>query len=101
MTADADPSVVIQALQSAYILKITDYEDLSKKLQASNPAKGVQLVTKQLLEKLMKPKNWQKRNTHRKNLFCLTKGKRYLIVTVPLAMVSKAWEHLQVQPADN
>lgn len=75
MTADADPSVVIQALQSAYILKITDYEDLLKKLEASNPVKGVQLVTKQLLEKIDEAKKLAETQYSPEELVLFNQGK--------------------------
>lgn len=51
MAQDADPSVAIQAIQSAYILKIEDADKLIKSSQKANKAKGVQLVTTQLLER--------------------------------------------------
>src|SRR5690606_3693435 len=51
MALDADPSVAIQAIQSAYILKIEDADKLLKSSQQSNKTKGVQLVTTQLLER--------------------------------------------------
>ncbi|GAA0877293.1 hypothetical protein GCM10009119_02610 [Algoriphagus jejuensis] len=51
MPLDADPSVAIQALQSAYILKIEDADKLLKSSQQVNQSKGVQLVTTQLLER--------------------------------------------------
>ncbi|WP_026968449.1 DUF7133 domain-containing protein [Algoriphagus terrigena] len=51
MALDADPSVVIQAIQSAYILKIEDADKLLKSSQQANKTKGVQLVTTQLLER--------------------------------------------------
>ena len=56
MTLDADPSVVIQALQSAYVLKVSGIEETLKAIQRSNQAKGVQVVTKQLLEKIAEEK---------------------------------------------
>tara|TARA_R110001592_G_C13193089_1_gene753792 strand:- start:287 stop:2866 length:2580 start_codon:yes stop_codon:yes gene_type:complete len=56
MTLDADPSVVIQALQSAYVLKITGFEEMLEKANQSNQAKGVQLVTEQLLENIAEAK---------------------------------------------
>ncbi|AKP53418.1 DUF7133 domain-containing protein [Cyclobacterium amurskyense] len=56
MTLDADPSVVIQALQSAYVLKVSGIEETLKAIQRSNQAKGVQVVTKQLLENIAEEK---------------------------------------------
>lgn len=56
MTLDAEPSVVIQALQSAYVLKVSGIEETLKAIQRSNQAKGVQVVTKQLLEKIAEEK---------------------------------------------
>tara|TARA_R110002050_G_scaffold61598_1_gene136047 strand:+ start:1839 stop:4538 length:2700 start_codon:yes stop_codon:yes gene_type:complete len=56
MTLDAEPSVVIQALQSAYVLKVSGIEETLKAIQRSNQAKGVQVVTKQLLENIAEEK---------------------------------------------
>jgi len=56
MTLDTEASVVIQALQSAYVLKITGFEEMLKKANKSNQTKGVQLVTTQLLENLAEAK---------------------------------------------
>lgn len=51
MANDSDPSVAIQALQSAYILKIENADKLIQASLKSNQAKGVQLVSTQLLER--------------------------------------------------
>ena len=56
MTLDTEASVVIQALQSAYVLKITGFEEMLKKANKSNQTKGVQLVTTQLLENIAEAK---------------------------------------------
>ncbi|WP_114752493.1 DUF7133 domain-containing protein [Pleomorphovibrio marinus] len=52
MTEDEEPSVVIQAVQSAYILKIEGMEDLIKTTSQSNQSPGVQLVSSQLSQKM-------------------------------------------------
>ncbi|HSF54303.1 MAG TPA: discoidin domain-containing protein, partial [Algoriphagus sp.] len=51
MANDSDPSVAIQALQSAYILKIENADKLLQSSLKANQSKGVQLVSTQLLER--------------------------------------------------
>ena len=57
MVFDKDPSVAIQALQSAYILKVDQIEQLVKSGVQNNSRKGVQLVATQILEKMSEEKN--------------------------------------------
>jgi mono/diheme cytochrome c family protein len=52
LAQDADPSVAIQAIQSANFLQIDQVEELLKSSLQSNTAKGVQVVSSQLLEKI-------------------------------------------------
>ncbi|OOG70523.1 discoidin domain-containing protein [Algoriphagus sp. A40] len=51
MANDSDPGVAIQALQSAYILKVENADKLLQSSLKANQAKGVQLVSTQLLER--------------------------------------------------
>lgn len=57
LITDKDPAVAIQALQSAYILKVDEAEKLLQSSLQSNKAKGVQLVAGQILEKMEEAKN--------------------------------------------
>ncbi|EPR68146.1 DUF7133 domain-containing protein [Cyclobacterium qasimii] len=75
MTLDAEPSVVIQALQSAYVLKITGFEEMLKKANQSNQAKGVQLVTKQLLENIAEAKKLAETKYSQADLVLYNQGK--------------------------
>jgi mono/diheme cytochrome c family protein/glucose/arabinose dehydrogenase len=52
LAKDKDPSVVIQALQSAYILKVGNVDKLLQSTLQSNKAKGPQLVATQILQKM-------------------------------------------------
>lgn len=52
LTKDADHSVSIQAIQSAYFLKIDGVENLLKTTLTQNKSEGVQVVGTQLLEKM-------------------------------------------------
>src|SRR5690554_709858 len=56
LITDKDPAVAIQALQSAYILKVDEAEKLLQSSLQSNKAKGVQLVAGQILEKMEEAK---------------------------------------------
>jgi len=51
-----NPSIAIQALQSAYILKIDDVEKLLLSSFKMNPSKGVQSIASQLTEKIEEAK---------------------------------------------
>lgn len=75
MTKDQDPNVVIQALFSAYILKIDQVEELMKSTLASIPAKGVQLVSTQILEKMAEAKKAASVKYAPAELALFTKGK--------------------------
>ena len=57
LITDKDPAVAIQALQSAYILKVDEAEKLLQSSLQSNKTKGVQLVAGQILEKMEEAKN--------------------------------------------
>ena len=57
LITDKDPAVAIQALQSAYILKVDEAEKLLQSSLQFNKAKGVQLVAGQILEKMEEAKN--------------------------------------------
>lgn len=52
LTKDADHSVSIQAIQSAYFLKIDGVQNLLKTTLTQNKSEGVQVVGTQLLEKM-------------------------------------------------
>jgi mono/diheme cytochrome c family protein/glucose/arabinose dehydrogenase len=52
LTQDEDPSVVIQALQSMYILKVSDVDQHLQNTLQANQALGVQTVATQILEKM-------------------------------------------------
>lgn len=56
LALDKDPGVVIQALQSAYLLKVEGVEKLLQSSIKSNKAKGVQVVAGQILEKMEEAK---------------------------------------------
>lgn len=56
MANDQDPGVAIQALQSAYILKVDESEKLLQSSLQTNKTKGVQLVASQILEKMEEAK---------------------------------------------
>jgi mono/diheme cytochrome c family protein/glucose/arabinose dehydrogenase len=53
---DPDPSVAIQGLQSAFILKVDESEKLIQSSLQTNMTKGVQLVASQILEKMEESK---------------------------------------------
>jgi len=53
---DPEPGVAIQALQSAYILKVDESEKLLQSSLETNKTKGVQLVASQILEKMEEAK---------------------------------------------
>ncbi len=57
LVLDKDPSVAIQALQSAFILKIDQTEDLIQSALNKNSNSGIQLVGTQILEKMREEKN--------------------------------------------
>lgn len=75
MAKSSDPNVVIQALFSAYILKIDQVEDLMKSTLASNQAQGVQLVSTQILEKIEEAKKAASIKYAPEELALFTKGK--------------------------
>jgi mono/diheme cytochrome c family protein/glucose/arabinose dehydrogenase len=75
MSLDKDPSVVIQALQSAYILNIPDMENLLKATAKANPARGVALVTTQLLEKIAEAKKMAETKYSSAELVLFNQGK--------------------------
>ncbi len=56
MTKDKDPSVAIQAIQSAYILGLEGLEDLLRDAPKNNPSEGVHLVSQQIQQKLEEAK---------------------------------------------
>lgn len=56
MANDQEPGVAIQALQSAYILKVEESEKLIQFSLQINKTKGVQLVASQILEKMEEAK---------------------------------------------
>lgn len=51
-----NPSIAIQALQSAFILSIDEVEKLLQESLRTNPSKGVQSIADQLLEKIEEAK---------------------------------------------
>lgn len=53
---DPDPSVAIQALQSAYILKVEESEKLFQSSLKTSTSKGVQSIAGQILEKMEETK---------------------------------------------
>lgn len=56
LAEDKNTDVAIQALLSAYVLKIKDVEKLLKSTQDGNKARGIQVVTTQLLERIEREK---------------------------------------------
>jgi mono/diheme cytochrome c family protein len=52
MTRDADPDVALQALLTANLFKLPDTETLIKNTQASNSAKSVQEIGRQILQRI-------------------------------------------------
>src|SRR5690606_12661311 len=54
LTSDPDTRIVIQAMQSLYVLGTPDIRDIIQGLLSTNTSKGVQVVGNQLLENLEK-----------------------------------------------
>ncbi|MBN3519272.1 discoidin domain-containing protein [Algoriphagus lutimaris] len=75
MAKSSDPNVVIQALFSAYILKIDQVENLMKFTFTSNQAQGVQLVSTQILEKIEEAKKAASIKYAPEEMALFTKGK--------------------------
>src|SRR5690554_6409003 len=75
LITDKDPAVAIQALQSAYILKVDEAEKLLQSSLQSNKAKGVQLVAGQILEKMEEAKNLSATRQSPKERELYNKGK--------------------------
>jgi len=75
MIQDKDPNVVIQAIFSAFILKIDGLDELLQRSLKSNPAAGVQLVATQIQEKITEAKNAATVKFEPADLALFTKGK--------------------------
>jgi mono/diheme cytochrome c family protein/glucose/arabinose dehydrogenase len=75
MSLDKDPSVVIQALLSAYILNIPGIENLLNTTAKTNPARGVALVTTQLFEKIAEAKKMAETKYSSAELALFNQGK--------------------------
>lgn len=75
LAKDSDPSVAIQALQSAYVLNIDQVDNLIKATMKANPAKGIQVVGAQILSKMEEAKKMASSKYSPKEQALLTKGK--------------------------
>lgn len=75
LAQDEDTDVAIQALFSAYILKIDEVEELMATTMKSNSAKGVQLVGTQILEKIEEAKKAASTKFEGQELALYTQGK--------------------------
>lgn len=72
---DKDPEVAIQALLSAYVLKIDQVESLIAETIKSNSAKGIQVIGTQLLEKMEEAKKAAETKFSPKETALYVKGK--------------------------
>ncbi|WP_425638780.1 DUF7133 domain-containing protein [Algoriphagus yeomjeoni] len=75
MIKDSSQDVALQALLSAYVLKIDQNEELIKSTLAENQSQGMQLVGTQLLERLAKEKELAATQFEPQQLALFTKGK--------------------------
>ena len=75
MVHDADVDVALQALLSAYILAVDDFEDIINTAIKENPAQGFQVIGTQLLEKITEQKKQAESKFAPQQLALFTKGK--------------------------
>lgn len=74
-TLDADPEVAIQALLSAHVLKVDQFENLIKTAIQQNSTPGVQVIGAQLLEKIDDAKKRADSRFGKEEQKLFTKGK--------------------------
>lgn len=72
---DQDPDVAIQALLSAFVLKIDRVDLLIRETIKQNPSHGVQVVGEQLLERMAEAQKTKNKSFSREELALFTKGK--------------------------
>lgn len=75
LVKDSDPRVVIQALQTVHLLKVEGAEEIISSTMQSNQAKGVQLVGKQMLDKIEEGKTLAASTYSETELELFTQGK--------------------------